>query len=141
MIIDGDREWYFACKTSQLTVGKLKQVKVYDTDVLLIRVEENQIVAMEPWCPHNGAPLVGGKVDCGLKVLTCAEHAMEIDLKTGANTIGPYGSMGGHYERCLQFSTKVENDRIYVRLKTPAEIEQYFRELDIPFSTRPSEGV
>jgi len=132
VIVDSDRTWHFACKTNQLPVGGMRQVHVYDTEVLLIRASEDSIIAMEPWCPHIGVPLVGGTFHPNSMTLTCPEHYMQINLETGENVRGPSGGPARHYEQNFQFPVERKGDRIYVRLKTPEEIDEYFARCGIP---------
>jgi nitrite reductase/ring-hydroxylating ferredoxin subunit len=132
VIVDSDRTWHFACKTNQLSVGGMRQVHVYDTEVLLIRASEDRIIAMEPWCPHIGVPLVDGTFDSKSMRLTCPEHHMQISLDTGENVRGPSGGPARHYEQNFQFPVELKGDRIYVRLKTPQEIDEYFTQCGIP---------
>jgi len=138
MTVEEPNEWYFACKENQISEHREKKlVHVFDTEVLIINVE-GSYYAMEPWCPHNAAPLVYGhvKADSDSMTLTCAEHAMKIDIKTGKNLCGPYGSEGWHYGQVWTFPTKVENGRIYVQLKTDAEKEEHYRNLEVPFKAQ-----
>ena len=89
------KEWYFACKTQDVPAGGLRRVHVYDQEVLLANLD-GDFYAMEPWCPHNMAPLEFGHVDRSACVV-CPEHAMKIDVKTGENVCGPYGSPGAKF--------------------------------------------
>lgn len=137
MIVDSDKTWHFACKLNQLLLGGMKHVRVFDTEVLLVRATEEDIVAMEPWCPHNWAPLADGKFNPTSMKLTCCEHGMQIDIKDGEITRGPNGGPAGHYEKCFRFPVKVEGDRIYVRLKTPQEVDAYYAQCGVPGVLKP----
>ncbi len=138
MTVEGPKEWYFACKASQIAEDRQKmQVHVFNTEVLIINAG-GAYHAMEPWCPHNATPLVHGHVkkDPESLTLVCAEHAMQIDIKTGKNLCGPYGSESGHLGQVWTYPTKVENGRIYVRLKKDSEKEEHYRNLEIPFKAQ-----
>jgi len=126
------KEWYFACKTQDVPEGGLRQVHVYDQDVLVTH-PDGEFYAMEPWCPHNMAPLEFGDLNRAACAVVCPEHAMEIDLRTGENLCGPYGSPGAKFEPNWTFPARVENGRVYVRVKSDEEIEDYYRGLKIPF--------
>jgi nitrite reductase/ring-hydroxylating ferredoxin subunit len=126
------KEWYFACKTQDVPDGGVRRVHVYDQEVLLTNLG-GEFYGMEPWCPHNLAPLEFGDLNPSTCVVICPEHAMEIDVRTGENVCGPYGSPGGKFEPNWTFPTKVENGRVYVRVKTDEEIEEYYRGLKVPF--------
>jgi nitrite reductase/ring-hydroxylating ferredoxin subunit len=110
----------------------MRQVHVYDTEVLLIRASEERIIAMEPWCPHVGVPLVHGTFHANAMTLTCPEHYMQINLSTGENVRGPSGGPARHYEQNFQFPVERRGDRVYVRLKTPQEVDEYFAQCGIP---------
>lgn len=125
------KEWYFACKTQDIPDGGLRRVHVYDQEVLLANLG-GDFYAMEPWCPHNLAPLEFGHLNRACEVV-CPEHAMKIDVKTGENVCGPYGSPGAKFEPNWTFPAKVENGRVYVRVKSDEEIEEYYRGFKIPF--------
>ena len=126
------KDWYFACKTQDVPDGGVRRVHVYDQEVLLTNLD-GAFYAMEPWCPHNLAPLEFGDVNAAACAVVCPEHAMEIDVKTGANLCGPYGSPGEKFEPNWTFPTKVENERVYVRVKTDEEIDEYYDGLQVPF--------
>jgi hypothetical protein len=46
---------------------------------------------------------------------------------------GPYGAPGEKYEPNWTFPAKVENGRVYVRVKSDQEIEEYYRGFKVPF--------
>jgi nitrite reductase/ring-hydroxylating ferredoxin subunit len=126
------KQWYFACKAQDVPDGGVRRVHVFDQDVLLANAG-GDFWAMEPWCPHNLAPLEFGDLDPSKCAVICPEHAMEIDVRTGENLCGPYGSPGEKFEPNWTFPTKVENGRVYVQVKTDGEIEEYYRSLKVPF--------
>jgi nitrite reductase/ring-hydroxylating ferredoxin subunit len=126
------KQWYFACKAQDVPDGSVRRVHVFDQDVLVANAG-GDFHAMEPWCPHNLAPLEFGDLDPSKCVVIFPEHAMEIDVRTGENVCGPYGSPGDKFEPNWIFPTKVENGRVYVRVKTDEEIEEYYRALKVPF--------
>jgi nitrite reductase/ring-hydroxylating ferredoxin subunit len=132
------KEWYFACKTQDVSNGGLRRVHVFDQEVLLANVG-GEFYAIEPWCPHNFAPLEFGDLNPSSCAVICPEHAMEIDVRTGVNLCGPYGSPSGKFEPNWTFPTMVENGRVYVRVKTDEEIEEYYQGLKVPFKL-PEEG-
>lgn len=132
-LLDHDKEWYYACSTRDVPKGGSRQVHVYDQEVLIIQ-DADGFHATECWCPHMYAPLVHGKIDQRTKTIVCAEHAMRVNYNTGKNECGPYGIPPNQYAENWVFKTKVEGDRIYVRLLTPKEIEEYYErvEKDVP---------
>lgn len=125
--LEHDKEWYFACSTRDVPEGGARQVHVYDQEVLVIR-DGDGYHATEAWCPHMFAPLVHGTIDENSKTIVCAEHAMRVNYTDGTNVCGPYGMTARQFAENWVFKTKVEGDRIYVRLLTTAEIEAYYDE-------------
>jgi len=72
------------------------------------------IYALENYCPHQGAPLVGGWID-GTTV-TCAWHAWCFNLTDGTMTLGSFA-------KAAPYDVRVEDGRISVsrepRKETP----------------------
>ena len=67
--------------TNELPIGQKKAVKAGDLDLLLIHLESG-FVAVEPKCPHAGAPLEQGAI-CGDR-LVCPWHMGTFALPSGA---------------------------------------------------------
>jgi nitrite reductase/ring-hydroxylating ferredoxin subunit len=128
------KQWYFACKAQDVPDGGVRRVHVFDQDVLVTNLG-GDFYAMEPWCPHNLAPLEFGDLDRAKCAVICPEHAMEIDVRTGENLCGPYGAPAEKFEPNWTFPVKVDNGRIYVQVKTDDEIEEYYRGLKVPFKS------
>ncbi|UUW92525.1 Rieske (2Fe-2S) protein [Pimelobacter simplex] len=124
------KDFYFACKTQDVPERGLLRVYVYDQEVLIVRAEDGYH-AMEPWCPHIFAPLEHGQLDAKRGVLTCQEHKLDISIKSGEVLCGPYGSPSVFAEHWV-YPIKLEGDKIYVRLKKPEEIEEYYTQLETP---------
>jgi nitrite reductase/ring-hydroxylating ferredoxin subunit len=140
VIVDSEDEWSFACKIDQIPLGGMRQVRAFDSQVLLVRPSPESVYATEPWCPHNMAPLVHGTVRPDGPTVVCPEHAMEIDLCSGRNLCGPHGALGEHFEENWVFPTKIENDRVYVRLKTTDEVREYYATIDLPGTPKEATG-
>jgi nitrite reductase/ring-hydroxylating ferredoxin subunit len=134
VIVDSDMQWSFACKLDQIPVGGMRRVRAFDSQVLLARPEPDTVFAIEPWCPHNMAPLEHGVVRTDAPTLVCPEHAMEIDLRTGRNLCGPHGALGEHFEQNWVFPTKVDAGRVYVQLKSTTEVAEYYATIELPGS-------
>ncbi len=80
----------------------------------IFQVDE-QIFAIDNRCPHEGYPLVEGKIAAGEKVLTCNWHNWKFDLHSG---------------RCLRgsdntrvYPTKSESGSIWVEIAPPNKEE------------------
>ena len=73
--------WYVACVPSDLdpvsvTVSKPFGRKICNEAMVFYRGESGQVVALEDFCPHRGAPLSLGSV-CEGK-LTCGYHGLHM---------------------------------------------------------------
>ncbi len=66
------------------------------------------IYALENYCPHQGAPLVGGWIDTkGSATITCPWHAWCFNLKDGSMTLGAFA-------RADAYDVLIEGNRISV---------------------------
>jgi nitrite reductase/ring-hydroxylating ferredoxin subunit len=72
----------FAAKVSEIPSWGKKLVSVNGQEILLINIK-GVIYAVEPECPHQGAPLSGAILKDGEHV-TCQRHGYRFELKTGA---------------------------------------------------------
>ena len=72
----------FAAKISEIPDWGKKLVSVAGQEILLARIK-GAVYAMEPECPHQGAPLSGALLKDGVHI-TCQRHGYRFDLKTGA---------------------------------------------------------
>lgn len=115
------------CQTHELSDGKLHQVNVGHTPVLLIRSEAG-IVAMGAFCPHQGAPLVKGLMHD--QRLICPWHMAAFDIKTGAQCEPP------GLDGLTQYPVIVDGDNIIVEVPeassphSTAEMATYAPKLD-----------
>ena len=73
---------YFAAKKGEIPDWGKKVVTVNGQEILLVNVK-GTIYALEPECPHQGAPLSGALLKDGVHI-TCQRHGYRFDLKTGA---------------------------------------------------------
>lgn len=73
---------HFAAKVSEIPNWGKKLVTVNGQEVLLVNVR-GTIYAMEPECPHQGAPLTGALLKDG-EHITCQRHGYRFELKSGA---------------------------------------------------------
>ena len=72
----------FAAKVSEIPNWGKKLVTVQGQEVLLVN-SKGIIFAVEPECPHQGAPLTGALLKDG-EHITCQRHGYRFELKTGA---------------------------------------------------------
>jgi 3-phenylpropionate/trans-cinnamate dioxygenase ferredoxin reductase subunit len=54
--------------------------------VLVCRLGET-VVAVSGQCPHRGAPMIEGELDCA--ILRCPWHGASFDVRTGDRVRGP----------------------------------------------------
>jgi nitrite reductase/ring-hydroxylating ferredoxin subunit len=60
--------------------GEMESFEVGDSEVLVVKVD-GQTRAYDGSCPHQGMPLVEGRLDG--RVLTCWAHEWQFDVLTG----------------------------------------------------------
>ena len=53
--------WYIACRSEELR-NKPKQIKLWNTHIVLFRDHQNCAYAMLDRCPHRNVPLSIGKI-------------------------------------------------------------------------------
>lgn len=66
---------------SDIDVRGSRTIKVHDTDIVVFRVADGSVLAVENKCPHKGGLLSEGMV-CGTNV-HCPLHDWKIDLRSG----------------------------------------------------------
>ena len=97
----------FAAKVSEIPNWGTKLVTVAGREVLLVNVK-GTIHAMEPECPHQGAPLSGGIIK-DADHITCQRHGYRFSLQTGACDNFPDFSL-------KIYPVKIEGDDVLVDL-------------------------
>jgi nitrite reductase/ring-hydroxylating ferredoxin subunit len=73
-------------KASDIPLGKMKAVRVFNEDILLANVS-GRIYATSNRCGHQNAPLHRGTLE-GM-IVTCPLHGAQFDVTTGKNLRGP----------------------------------------------------
>ena len=100
-------------KADELQDGQMKEVKVEDRSILLVRVK-GEYRAYLPECPHHGAPLSEGVLCDGR--LRCPWHQTVFDAATG-NLLDPPS-----LDRLAHYEVRVEGDDVIVSIpEHPAE--------------------
>ena len=97
----------FAAKVSEIPNWGKKLVTVAGREVLLVNAK-GTIHAMEPECPHQGAPLSGGIIK-DADHITCQRHGYRFSLQTGACENFPDYSL-------KLYPVKIEGDDVLVEL-------------------------
>ena len=101
-------------KTSEISVGKMKAIKLGDKEVLIANIE-GKYYAIGNRCTHKGGDLSKGKLENS--IVTCPLHGAKFDLTTGKVVSGPkIGPFKGRAENEPVYEVKVENDEIMVRV-------------------------
>jgi len=72
----------FAAKISEIPDWGKKLVTVNGVEVLLVNIK-GRVYAVEPECPHQGAPLSGALIK-DADHITCQRHGYRFNLATGA---------------------------------------------------------
>jgi toluene monooxygenase system ferredoxin subunit len=93
------------CSLDDLWEGEMKEFSIRGRRILIVHAEGGHIAGFAALCPHQGFPLVDGKLEGGK--LTCAAHLWEFDATSGAG-LNPGDCALRRYE------TKVENGEVYV---------------------------
>ncbi len=70
-----------AAALNEFPVGGSRAVELDGVPVLLVRLGENDVAAVENACSHDGSELVGGAVEGA--VITCPRHGAQFDLRQG----------------------------------------------------------
>ncbi|MFQ5766635.1 MAG: Rieske (2Fe-2S) protein [Acidobacteriota bacterium] len=100
-----DPDWHDVGSVLDLPEDSGLAVRVGDFRIALFRQNED-IVAVEDLCPHQGTPLAGGLVREG--VLTCPLHAWQFRLKDGGNVDGG--------PSIRTFPVRLRDERLLVRI-------------------------
>src|SRR4028118_742720 len=69
--------WYWAIRSEDLKVGKVKPVTLQGRDLALYRGKDGNAIALDAYCPHMGAHLAEGKVEGNN--IRCFFHHWEFD--------------------------------------------------------------
>ena len=72
-----DLQWYVIGKSTDFTTNTPKKARVWNSNYVVWRNENNTFVGLDDVCPHKGASLSGGKV-CNGNVV-CPYHGYEFD--------------------------------------------------------------
>lgn len=104
---------YFLCKVSDLKENIGSRFVVNGSQILLVR-SGNSIYGVEPICPHLGADLSRGKVNCDARTVKCPVHGAVFDVATGDCLSGSYGCDGDTFPPIRTYRIRVEFDTVYL---------------------------
>ena len=74
-------------KASSILINAVHRTKVNGEPLLLTRLEEGEIIAFTPFCPHAAADLT--KADLHRGRIICPDHEWKFDLRTGRTLYPP----------------------------------------------------
>lgn len=100
---------------NDLQNGEKRQVKVGETDVLLLRCND-QFYALGAFCPHNQAPLAEGVINGDR--LVCPWHNAYFDWKSG-DQLQPPG-----LDSLPSYAVRIEADRVMVSVPDDASAKR-----------------
>lgn len=106
-------DWVEVCHMTDLVPGQGRRVDIHGLPVALF-LHDGRVLAFFGYCAHQKGPLWQGQIIQGY--LTCPWHGWQYSVKDGK---GPEGFSVPFYE------TKVENGRVYVRVKKGEECRGY----------------
>lgn len=99
--------WTKAASIDELTANEGKCVTVVGQEIALFFVD-GEYYALADACPHVGASMAEGAVDCGEVV--CPWHGARFQLKDGALLQGPAR------EGLKAYNVKIEDGSVFIEL-------------------------
>jgi toluene monooxygenase system ferredoxin subunit len=89
----------------EIWCGELVPATVDGVELVLVRLEDDDVRAYVDRCAHLGAPLRDGRLDG--TTLTCAVHCWQYDVASGCG-VNPAGA------RLIKVASKVEDGVVWV---------------------------
>ena len=74
--------WVRTLALKEIPVCSLQATEAGEENVLLCRVSDREIFALENCCSHDDAPLAGGTLDG--RQIVCPRHGARFDVTSGA---------------------------------------------------------
>ncbi len=96
------------CQVSELPTGARKRIETDEMDILVINCGEDQLLAIEDRCSHDGSPFDDGPVDCAARTIECPRHGSIFDLTSGRPKTLPA------YLPVEVFDIEVDGDTVFV---------------------------
>ena len=100
----------------RISIAKIKDIPSGEARVYWVRgIEiaifnvEGELYALDNLCPHQGGPLMAGKVH--EKVVTCPWHHWQFHLETGASSVNPSISAKTYPVTIVDGIVKIEMNR------------------------------
>jgi nitrite reductase/ring-hydroxylating ferredoxin subunit len=99
--------FYVLCKTNEVADGEMKQFKLKEVEVLVIK-HSDKFYCFQARCTHAGAPLVEGELKDD--VLQCPWHGSRFNIINGQVIRGPA-------EKPLRsYNNIIEEDKLLIEL-------------------------
>ena len=73
--------WTRAMPLEEVPLGRARPVEIDGEALVLCRVSEDEVTAIENLCSHDDGPLGDGPFDNG--VIECPRHGARFDVRTG----------------------------------------------------------
>ena len=110
-------QWTDVCAIDELLPQSARLYKQDGHQLALFRLDGDELFAIDNRCPHEGYPLVDGKVkDC---LVTCAWHNFKFDLRDGSCVLGD--------EDVRSYPVRIREARVEVDLADPDPAEAIAR--------------
>jgi 3-phenylpropionate/trans-cinnamate dioxygenase ferredoxin subunit len=74
--------WVRTLALNELPVGGLQAVTAGEEDVILCRIADQEVYALENCCSHDDAPLEAAELDG--REIVCPRHGARFDVTSGA---------------------------------------------------------
>jgi len=75
------KQWQRVCPLDEVAVGATLPTELADEELLICRVSEDEVYAVENLCTHDDSILHGGPLDGA--VIECPRHGARFDVRDG----------------------------------------------------------
>ncbi len=77
-------DWTAAAALDEVPAGEIHGAEAGGVKLILVRLDDDEIVAYEDKCPHEGTPLTElGDYEADEGILICNKHLWEFEVRTG----------------------------------------------------------
>ena len=96
------------CAVDELWEGEMRAFDVNGRAVLVVKLQGDEVVALQGTCPHQRIPLHEGTLQGNL--LTCRAHLWQFDVTTGRG-VNPAEC------KLARYPVKIDNGAVWVSVK------------------------
>jgi 3-phenylpropionate/trans-cinnamate dioxygenase ferredoxin component len=108
-----DTNFIKVAEKSEIPAGKVKAIKIEETDILLANVN-GSFYAISLKCTHMGGDLSKGQLDGN--TITCPKHHAQFDVTTGKVVSHPkMGLFHPKAKDAKRYEVKVESENIMIK--------------------------